>query len=167
MQDVPLDALADAPLVYVTGTGLCREPSRSTVLGVLERRPAGPKTRMTQSVTPAGTPFELDPAIPQWADAQRQRNSDGHLGRKHGVRPAIFWIADAGRPGIVTMAIDRQGTGLALLRICLGVFFIFEGLGKTKRYSFLYRIADAKRPQTRAKRIAEYVELLAEGKTLG
>jgi uncharacterized protein YdeI (YjbR/CyaY-like superfamily) len=42
----------------------------------------------------------------------------------------------------------------------------FESLGATKRYSFLYRIADAKRPETRAKRIAEYVELLREGKTL-
>jgi uncharacterized protein YdeI (YjbR/CyaY-like superfamily) len=42
----------------------------------------------------------------------------------------------------------------------------FESLGNTKRYSFLYRIRDAKRPQTRAKRIAEYVELLREGKTL-
>ena len=28
------------------------------------------------------------------------------------------------------MAIDRQGTGLALLRICIGVFFLFEGIGK-------------------------------------
>jgi uncharacterized protein YdeI (YjbR/CyaY-like superfamily) len=42
----------------------------------------------------------------------------------------------------------------------------FESLGSTKRYSFLYRITDAKRPETRAKRIAEYVELLREGKTL-
>jgi len=30
------------------------------------------------------------------------------------------------------MAIDRHGTGLTLLRICLGVFFIFEGLGKIR-----------------------------------
>jgi uncharacterized membrane protein YphA (DoxX/SURF4 family) len=30
------------------------------------------------------------------------------------------------------MAIDRQGTGLTLLRICLGIFFIFEGLGKVR-----------------------------------
>jgi uncharacterized membrane protein YphA (DoxX/SURF4 family) len=30
------------------------------------------------------------------------------------------------------MAIDRQGSGLALLRICLGVFFVFEGLGKIR-----------------------------------
>ena len=42
----------------------------------------------------------------------------------------------------------------------------FESLGSTKRYSFLYRIADAKRPETRARRIAEYVELLRDHKTL-
>jgi uncharacterized membrane protein YphA (DoxX/SURF4 family) len=30
------------------------------------------------------------------------------------------------------MAIDRQGTGLALMRICIGVFYIFEGLGKIR-----------------------------------
>jgi len=42
----------------------------------------------------------------------------------------------------------------------------FESLGSTKRYSFLYRIRDAKRPETRARRIAEYVDLLRNGKTL-
>jgi uncharacterized protein YdeI (YjbR/CyaY-like superfamily) len=47
-----------------------------------------------------------------------------------------------------------------------GALEFFESLGNTKRYPFLYRVADAKRPETRAKRIAEYVELLADGKTL-
>jgi uncharacterized membrane protein YphA (DoxX/SURF4 family) len=28
------------------------------------------------------------------------------------------------------MAIDRQGTGLAILRIGIGIFFLFEGIGK-------------------------------------
>jgi uncharacterized protein YdeI (YjbR/CyaY-like superfamily) len=42
----------------------------------------------------------------------------------------------------------------------------FASLGATKRYSFLYRIQDAKRPETRANRIAEYVELLRAGRTL-
>jgi uncharacterized protein YdeI (YjbR/CyaY-like superfamily) len=42
----------------------------------------------------------------------------------------------------------------------------FESLGSTKRYTFLYRINDAKRPETRTKRIAEYVELLEQRKTL-
>jgi uncharacterized membrane protein YphA (DoxX/SURF4 family) len=33
------------------------------------------------------------------------------------------------------MAIDRQGTGLAILRICIGIFFIFEGLGKIRWFA--------------------------------
>jgi uncharacterized membrane protein YphA (DoxX/SURF4 family) len=28
------------------------------------------------------------------------------------------------------MAIDRQATGLTVIRLCLGVFFLFEGIGK-------------------------------------
>ena len=28
------------------------------------------------------------------------------------------------------MAIDRQATGLSVLRICIGIFFVFEGIGK-------------------------------------
>jgi uncharacterized protein YdeI (YjbR/CyaY-like superfamily) len=42
----------------------------------------------------------------------------------------------------------------------------FGTLGSTHRYSFLYRIADAKRPETRARRIREYVAMLAEGRTI-
>jgi uncharacterized protein YdeI (YjbR/CyaY-like superfamily) len=42
----------------------------------------------------------------------------------------------------------------------------FATLGSPKRYSFLSRITDAKRPETRAKRIADYVALLARGETL-
>ncbi|KXX81277.1 hypothetical protein MMYC01_203217 [Madurella mycetomatis] len=42
----------------------------------------------------------------------------------------------------------------------------FEGLGKTKRYPFLWRIETAKRDDTRKKRIEQFVELLAKGQTL-
>ena len=42
----------------------------------------------------------------------------------------------------------------------------FEALSSQNRYAILYRVRDAKRPQTRAKRIAEYVTMLAEGRTL-
>jgi uncharacterized protein YdeI (YjbR/CyaY-like superfamily) len=42
----------------------------------------------------------------------------------------------------------------------------FATLGSSHRYSFLYRIADAKRPQTRERRIREYVAMLAEGRTI-
>ncbi len=38
----------------------------------------------------------------------------------------------------------------------------FETLTGSPRYSILYRVEDAKRPETRARRIAEYVKMLAE-----
>jgi len=33
------------------------------------------------------------------------------------------------------MAIDRQGTGLSILRIGIGIFFIFEGFGKIRWFT--------------------------------
>jgi uncharacterized protein YdeI (YjbR/CyaY-like superfamily) len=42
----------------------------------------------------------------------------------------------------------------------------FATLTGVRRYSFLYRIQDAKRPETRARRIENFVALLAERKTL-
>jgi uncharacterized protein YdeI (YjbR/CyaY-like superfamily) len=41
----------------------------------------------------------------------------------------------------------------------------FKTLRGTRRYSFIYRIADAKRPETRARRIREFVAMLAERRT--
>src|SRR5262249_9090234 len=42
----------------------------------------------------------------------------------------------------------------------------FAGLNGQNRYSVLYRIHDARRPETRARRIAQFVEMLARGGTL-
>jgi uncharacterized protein YdeI (YjbR/CyaY-like superfamily) len=42
----------------------------------------------------------------------------------------------------------------------------FETLTGARRYSFLYRLHQVKRPGTRAKRIANYIELLSQRKTL-
>ncbi|MBV9380240.1 MAG: YdeI/OmpD-associated family protein [Streptosporangiaceae bacterium] len=42
----------------------------------------------------------------------------------------------------------------------------FATLSGANRYAILYRIADAKRPETRARRIATYVAMLAEHKTI-
>ncbi len=41
----------------------------------------------------------------------------------------------------------------------------FATLKGTRRYSFIYRIHDAKRPETRARRIEQFVAMLAEGRT--
>lgn len=42
----------------------------------------------------------------------------------------------------------------------------FVGISRANRYAFLYRIQDAKRPQTRTSRIETYVAMLAAGETL-
>jgi uncharacterized protein YdeI (YjbR/CyaY-like superfamily) len=42
----------------------------------------------------------------------------------------------------------------------------FASLRGSNRYAVLYRIHDAKRPETRARRIAQFVEMLARGETL-
>ncbi|KAL7930782.1 bacteriocin-protection, YdeI or OmpD-associated domain-containing protein [Trichoderma chlorosporum] len=42
----------------------------------------------------------------------------------------------------------------------------FQGLSKSQRYSFLWRIYTAKKSETRERRIREFVHLLAEGKAL-
>jgi uncharacterized protein YdeI (YjbR/CyaY-like superfamily) len=42
----------------------------------------------------------------------------------------------------------------------------FDRLDSANRYAILYRIADANRPETRARRIAAFVAMLAEGKKI-
>lgn len=40
----------------------------------------------------------------------------------------------------------------------------FDTLDRRNRYSILYRVQDAKRPETRQRRIAQFVTMLAEGR---
>ena len=42
----------------------------------------------------------------------------------------------------------------------------FETLNSQNRYAILYRLADAKRPETRARRLAQFVEMLSERRKL-
>jgi uncharacterized protein YdeI (YjbR/CyaY-like superfamily) len=42
----------------------------------------------------------------------------------------------------------------------------FETLRGSNRYAILYRVEEAKRPETRAKRIAQFVAMCREGRTL-
>ncbi|MDI5961878.1 YdeI/OmpD-associated family protein [Streptantibioticus silvisoli] len=42
----------------------------------------------------------------------------------------------------------------------------FETLDRTNRYAVLYRVQEAKRPETRARRIEKYVRMLAEGRKI-
>jgi 5-dehydro-2-deoxygluconokinase len=71
LDDVPLDDIAEAPLVYVTGTGLAREPSRSMVLGVLEAR-FGRRF----------TIFDLDWRANLWGDRAFEYRALAHIGAR-------------------------------------------------------------------------------------
>jgi uncharacterized protein YdeI (YjbR/CyaY-like superfamily) len=42
----------------------------------------------------------------------------------------------------------------------------FATLDRANRYAYIYRVNDAKRPETRNKRIREFVEMLARGETI-
>lgn len=42
----------------------------------------------------------------------------------------------------------------------------FARLNRQNRYAILYRVGDAKRPETRARRIAQYVAMLERGETI-
>ena len=42
----------------------------------------------------------------------------------------------------------------------------FEALDRTNRYAILYRLQSAKRPETRARKVEQFVEMLREGRTL-
>jgi uncharacterized protein YdeI (YjbR/CyaY-like superfamily) len=42
----------------------------------------------------------------------------------------------------------------------------FEGLDSQNRYAILYRLHDAKRPETRTRRLEQFVQLLREGKKI-
>lgn len=42
----------------------------------------------------------------------------------------------------------------------------FETLNSSNRYAILYRVHDAKRPETRARRIAKFIEMLSRGEKL-
>jgi uncharacterized protein YdeI (YjbR/CyaY-like superfamily) len=59
-------------------------------------------------------------------------------------------------PDDLTAALAKEPAAAAL----------FESLDSRNRYSILYRIQDAKRPQTRAARIEKYVAMLARGERI-
>jgi uncharacterized protein YdeI (YjbR/CyaY-like superfamily) len=43
---------------------------------------------------------------------------------------------------------------------------MFAEIDAANRYAVIYRIQDAKKPETRARRIAQYIEMLARGETI-
>jgi 5-dehydro-2-deoxygluconokinase len=71
IDQVPLEEIVAASLVYVTGTGLVRDPSRSMVLGILERR-----------VGHTSTIFDLDWRANLWGDRAAEYRALARIGAR-------------------------------------------------------------------------------------
>ena len=72
------------------------------------------------------------------------------------------WDAAYDSPRVAAVPPDLQA---ALDRSKAAAAF-FATLNVANRYAILFRIQTAKRAETRAKRIGEFVEMLAEGETI-
>ena len=72
------------------------------------------------------------------------------------------WAAAYASPRNITVPADLEAalnaSPLAQAR--------FAGLDSANRYAILYRIGDAKKPETRQRRIEKYVAMLAKGETI-
>ena len=107
----------------------------------------------------------------KWSKVNRQRATE--LIERGEMKPAGLreverakadgrWDAAYDAPSTATMPDDLR---LELERNEVAREF-FSKLDSRNRYAILYQIQDAKRPETRARRIAEYVDMLAEQKKL-
>lgn len=94
------------------------------------------------------TPCPLRPAGLAQIEAAK---ADGRWGRAYSGPKDIVVPAD------LEEAIKAKG-GVAMAT--------FEGLNRTKRYPILHRIETARGPEARKRKIAQIVDLLAEGKSL-
>ena len=72
------------------------------------------------------------------------------------------WDAAYAPPSTATVAPDLQ----AALDADEDAAAFFATLSGTNRYAILWRVEDAKRPETRARRIKKYVEMLARKETI-
>lgn len=72
------------------------------------------------------------------------------------------WDAAYGQNAFTEVPADLQ----AALDAQPGAAEFFAALNAANRYAVLYRVHDAKRPETRARRIAQLTAMLAEGKTI-
>ena len=105
--------------------------------------------------------------------SQKNRDTAERLLAQGRVRPAgIAQIEAAKADGRWATAYVSQGKAevpedlaVAIARNKRAAVF-FEELDRANRYSIIYRVNDAKRPETRAERITKFVAMLARGETL-
>jgi len=105
--------------------------------------------------------------------SERNREIATRLMKDGRMRPAGHAaIEDAKRDGRWTKAYASQSRATVppdlerALEADPEALAFFQGLDARNRYSILYRVQDAKKPETRAKRIVDFVRMLARQETL-
>ena len=107
----------------------------------------------------------------KWSRVNRDKASE--LLRQGKLKPAgVAEVERAQRDGRWEAAYESQSSSTVPddLRAALDQHpkakAFFDTLDRANRYAILYRLGDAKRPETRARRLAQYVAMLEEGRKL-
>jgi uncharacterized protein YdeI (YjbR/CyaY-like superfamily) len=106
----------------------------------------------------------------KWSKINRQKAEE--MLRSGTMKPAgVREVEKAKADGRWAAAYDGQRTMQvppdlqAELDADPGMQEFFDGLSSQNRYAFLYRLHDAKKPETRARRLAQFVEMLKKRET--
>jgi uncharacterized protein YdeI (YjbR/CyaY-like superfamily) len=107
----------------------------------------------------------------KWSRINRDRASE--LLRRGKLKPAgVAEVERAQRDGRWEAAYESQSNSnvpddlRAALEQHPKAKAFFDTLDRANRYAILYRLRDAKRPETRARRLAQFVAMLEEGRKL-
>ena len=130
----------------------------------LDRRPEGPPGRRPLAAA-------LHPRQPggKWSRINRDQAAALIEARPIG-QAGLREVDQARADGRWAAAYESQSTAAVPEDLALALAgndaaaAFFERLDRANRYAILYRIANAKRPETRARRIATFVAMLSEGK---
>jgi uncharacterized protein YdeI (YjbR/CyaY-like superfamily) len=116
---------------------------------------------------------KVTPRTPRSKWSKINRDKVAKLERQGRMQPAgLAAIERAKRVGTWEQAYDPQSSAAVPedLRAALDAHpeaaAFFDSLNSRNRYAVLYRVHDAKRPETRARRIAQLVEMLSKGEKL-
>lgn len=112
------------------------------------RRPRGPWSQINVDRIAALTKAKR--MQPSGIAVVERAKADGRWARAYGGQ------ATATIPDDLAAALKKNKAAAAF----------FETITKTNRYAILYRVNDARKPETRALRIEKFVAMLAEGKTI-
>ena len=121
--------------------------------GTLRRRFTPRKTRSTWS--------QRNAAIAERLIATGRMHRSGENQVRQAKEDGRWEAAYAGQASI-----DVPEDLLAALQDNPGAKAMFETLTRANRYAILYRLVNAKKPETRARRIDQFVEMLARGETI-